>query len=212
MFFAAALLLPGIASAQFILDSGTPPSSGTPDIILNSTGWYAGKFAATAGENITELSAYLAPNSGNGNAFTFAIYADDNGSFLTTRVVNLAGNGLLFNSTAATFSGTGWNSASVNWTVATTGDYWLAVEETATGRNALNLDVPEETSAGTGTVPALAFAYDSNGATGQFSTSSEPPIGLEVTAVPEPSSVALLGAGFLSFFARRRRGHGCGQA
>jgi hypothetical protein len=60
------------------------------------------------------------------------------------------------------------------------------------------LDAPSESSASTGTVPALAFAYA--GSSGQYSTSGAPSIGLEVTAsspVPLPPSLWLLGSGLL---------------
>ncbi len=192
----AALILPGRAQ-QFILDSGTP-TSGTYPILSNSE-WFAGEFAATAGETITQLSAYLTSMTGNGDHFAFDIYSDNGGSFLNTRNSSLSPS----LTATGTYSAPGWSSTSVNWTVPTTGNYWLAIEGNTPGtRNLPTFDVEEETSSSTGTEPALAFAYDTGT---QFKTSGAPPIGLEVT-IPEPAvgPLALLGLLVLSAWTKIR--------
>jgi hypothetical protein len=185
----AAFLMPGVSRAAFLLDTGTPAGTGGP-LLLSSAQSLAGEFSATAGQTITLLSAYLAPNSGNGNSFIFNLYS---GNFLGVRSGQLD----RIDSTTATFTGTGWNSASVNWTVPTTGDYWLAIAANGSGTV---FDAPVETSTSTGTVPALGFA--SAGSSGEFNSMTSG-IGLEVTAaVPEPGIYgSLAGFGLLAFSA-----------
>lgn len=181
----ALLILPGRASAQeFILDSGTPAGTAFP--ILSNSQWFAGEFAATAGQTVTQLSAYLTSMTGNGDNFAFDIYQDNGGSFLNTRNSSL-GNLLEFTDTG-TYTAPGWSRASANWNVPATGNYWLAIEGNTPGtRNLPTFDAQQEISAGTGTAPALAFALDSGT---QFKTSGAPPIGLEVavSAAPLPSA------------------------
>lgn len=193
----AAFLLPERAGATFVLDSGTPTSSTFP--ILNNTDWDAAEFSATAGETITQLSTYLTSMTGNGDNFAFDIYYNTaNGvNFLGTRNAQLSPDGLIALTATGTYAASGWNSTSVNWVVPTTGDYWLAIQGDAPGTRSLpNFDAQEETSASTGTVPALAFAYDSGIS---FATGSGVPIGLEVTvaAVPEPATWGSIAAGGL---------------
>jgi hypothetical protein len=177
----AVFILPHRASAQqFILDSGTPTGTAFP--ILSNSQWFAGEFAATAGQTVTQLSAYLTSMTGNGDNFAFDIYEDDGGAFLNTRNSSLSQ--LLEFTDPGTYAAPGWNTTSASWVVPATGDYWLAIEGDTPGtRNLPTFDAQEETSAGTGTVPALAFALDTGT---QFKTSGAVPIGLEVTAVAAP--------------------------
>jgi len=191
--FSLAAVQSDIASAStVILDTGTPQGTAFP--ILNSIDWYAAEFAATAGEKITQLSAYLKPNTGGqGTAFTFAVYSNTgfiNGRNLTAQY-----------SVGATFEGSGWNSAAANWTVPTTGDYWVVLEMSSSA-----LDLVTETSDTTGTVPALAFA-DATASSHIFAKQTVAPFGIEVTAVPEPSTWAMLILGFagIGVLAYRRR-------
>jgi len=200
---AAFLILPRIASAAFILDTGTPTGSGGP-VVLNGSQWLAGEFSATAGETITSLSAYLdnTATTGAGSTFTFDIYSGT--GFLNTRGVTP-----VF-SAAATFSADGWNTTAVDWVPTTSGNYWLALQlPAASGRNPPAFDAPLETGAGTGTVPAIAFAYA--GSSGQYTLSNADPVGLEVTAVPLPASAWLFASGLLASlgtaFRRRSAAH-----
>ncbi|HTR41699.1 MAG TPA: hypothetical protein VMH87_08800 [Pseudomonadales bacterium] len=187
----AAFALSDRAGAQqFILDSGTPTSSTFP--ILNNSQWFAAEFSATAGQTITQLSTYLTSLTGNGNNFAFDIYQDSYSgiSFLGTRNAQLSPF-LEFTATG-TYTGPGWSSTTVSWVVPATGNYWVAIQgNTAGNRNLPNYDVQEETSATTGTVPALAFATDTGT---QFSSVNAPAIGLQVTAtaVPEPATWSLI--------------------
>lgn len=207
---AAAFLAPGMASASFVLDTGVPLSSGGVPLItggdtLSTAQFLAGEFYVAAGQDVTQLAAYLnLPTGGTGGAFTFDVYGA--GSFLTSRVANLSP----VVTATTTFGGQGWNSVSVNWTPTTSGDYWLALQVPSTG-GTKGLDAPVEAGATTGTVPALGFAYYGAGTSGKYTTTGAPAIGLEVTAtapVPLPASAWLLVSGLLAGLgsvARRRR-------
>jgi hypothetical protein len=200
---AAALLSPGLASASFILDTGTPTGSAGP-AILSYTQWLAGEFAVTAGETdqAYSLSAYLTEGAGQpGNTFTFDVYAA--GSGFTARASSRETP--VFTATG-TFTANGWNFSSTNWTPTSAGNYWLALQ-VASPTDTAGLDAPAEASATTGTVAALGFAYAPS--SGQYTTNSAPYIGLEIAAVPVPLPPALwlLGSGLLAVgtAARRRR-------
>jgi hypothetical protein len=203
---AAAALLPGIASASLILDTGIPTGTTGP-VVLNSAGWYAAEFSDATSSEITTVSAYVGSGTGS---FTFDIYADNlsNVSFTTGKVNTLS----VLATGTGTFSSAGWVTTTLDWTpgaqtTSADGKYWIALEETTTGRNAPTFDLPEETSASTGTAPALAFALEKSGTSGVFSESGAPAIGLQVNAVPLPAGLWLLGSGLfgLGFAGRRNR-------
>jgi len=188
---ASMFMLPGIAGASFVLDTGTPSGTGGPALLYPAQS-LAGEFAVAAGETITSLSAYLTAGTAvAGDTFTFEIISGS----ITSRNPSIA------YSTVATFEGNGWTTANANWTPTVGGDYWLALVQPTTG---YQFDAPLETSALAGTVPALGFAFKT---TGNFSTTNAPAIGLEVTAVPLPASASLMLGGLIAFgfMAGRRR-------
>lgn len=196
---AATCLLPGIASATFVLDTGIP--TGSSVFVLSSTQYLAGEFSVTAGTDIVKLSAYLTQGMGQpGDTFTFDVYAAGNG--FTARS---SGRETPAFTATGTFSANGWNSSSVNWTPTTSGNYWLALQ-VASPKNTKGLDAPSLSSAGSGTVPALGFAYAP--ASGQYTTVGAPSIGLEIssaTPVPLPGALWLLASGLLGVGAMARR-------
>jgi len=184
-------LLPGLAQAQsFILDTGTPSSTPPAEYVIGGASSIAVEFSVTAGETITQLSAYLAPDTGGSN-FTFDIYSSlrTNGNRVGASYVDTG----TFTASSAT-----WVTSSANWVVPATGDYWLALQ----GSTGNNFDAPAESSTTTGTVPAIAFADASSNSF--FYTVSSTPIGVEITATPEPNAwlLALVGVG--AFLVLRR--------
>ena len=186
---AAILTIPSLASADgFVLDSGTPSGGSFP--ILNVNDSYAAEFSASAGQTLTLFSAYLTPNTG-GTTFLFDIYSTlRTTSNRVSPVYTITG----------TYTASGWNSAVADFTVPTTGDYWLAIQ----GVSGSAFDVPTESSTTTGTAPAIAFAT-AGASSDLYSISTTTPVGLEVTATPEPSSwvLALLGVGGFVYLRRR---------
>jgi len=210
---AAAFLLPGVSGATMLLDTGTPTGTGGP-AVLSTTAWSAAEFVAQGGEDITSLAAYVTQSTGPGepgNTFTFDIYS--NSAFIGVRSGQLAP----LATATATYEADGWTTAAVNWTTpgaaGTSSDYWVALEVSSTTQTK-GLDLPQEISNTTGTVPALGFATLSGG---KFTQTGALPIGLEVTAtspVPLPPAAWLLGSGLLGLavFARRKPTQDLGAA
>jgi hypothetical protein len=205
LILATALALIGLwpclaIASTFILDTGTPPPGQTPIPILNSSDWYAAEFSATGGETITQLAAYLTQGAGEpGDTFTFDIFSPS--GFLGGR------NLVPLYSATATYTANGWNSVAANWTVTTTGDYWVALE-VSNSTQTRGLDLPTEASDTSGTVPALAFAVATTNHQFQLETNS--PFGIEVSATPIPAALPLFagGLGMVGWLAHRRKREG----
>jgi hypothetical protein len=193
-----ALGLPGLANAAFVLDTGTPTSM-TMGSSLDGNDFYAAEFNLSAGATVNSIQAYLV-NAGldqPGNTFTVAIYGSD---LLTNRYSSQLFAG------QATYSADGWNGlGNVNFTAATAGNYWVALEVGASD-SAVGLSLPQ-TVAGGGTSPALAFAFNMGSGYGSVGAL---PFGIQVDAtapVPLPAAAWLLlsGIGGLASRVRRRR-------
>ena len=161
----------GEAQASFVLDTGTP--AGSSQLVLSTAQSFAAEFSIGAGVNVTTLSAYLTPNTGNANTFEFEIFSNSP-SFIGARSPTLVYSTAAM--VTATSSTPGWDSVAVNWTPTTGGNYWLAILEPNVGTT---LDVQSETSTGTGTAPALAFASTNTPGTryATFGTGHRPPGG-----------------------------------
>ena len=202
---AAVLLAPGVSGATMLLDTGIPNLNG-PAASLSTVSWSAAEFVAQAGEDVTSLSAYVTAGDGKGkpgDSFTFDIYSAS--SFIGVRTGQL---GTPLATATATYENDGWTTAAVNWitpgAAGTSADYWVALEVSSTSMTN-GLDLPEETSNLTGTVPAAGFATLSSG---KFTTSGALPIGIEVTAtspVPLPPAAWLFGSGLFGLGLLRRR-------
>lgn len=201
LLFAAALALaalePGIASASYLLDTGTP-TTGAASVILNASDWYAAEFTVTAGETITQLSAYMGTDLQTSGSFTWNLYSAS-GTFLGANrespTDTVAG---AFAASGAT-GGTGWNSVAVDWTPAA-GLYWIALQVSSPSQTT-GIDLPESTNSGTAPAGQFAFA----GTNARFATAGAPAIGLQVSAVPLPAAVWLFGSGLLGLGSVIRR-------
>jgi hypothetical protein len=190
-----ATVLPQIANAGFILDTGTP--AGSTSAVLNSSDWYAAEFTVGAGQTISNLSAYLTQGAGQpGNTFTWDLYS-------TSGVFLGANRELPTDTSTGTYSANGWNSTAVNWSVSP-GTYWIALQVSSASQTP-GLDLLTETSTSTGTVPAQAFAFA--GTNARYALETNNPVGVQVSVVPLPAAVWLLGSGLacLGFKGRRRR-------
>jgi MYXO-CTERM domain-containing protein len=194
---AGAPAVPNAASASVLLNTGTPTGSGAP-LLLYSAQSLAAEFSASAGAtSIGSLSAYLTKGTAQaGDSFTFDIYK----SLPTTS--NRSPQPIF--STSANWEQNGWTTATVDWTLPGTGDYWLVLKNSSSGRSSYQFDAPQLTSSSAGPVPALAFeAAPTDG----FFAATTASFGVEVISAPEPSSavLALVGAVFLTRWRRRSK-------
>jgi PEP-CTERM motif len=177
---AAVFTLPSLTYAATILDTGTPTQFSAP-LIISSNASVAVEFAVTQGETLQSLSLYLTPNSlSQPNGFvTLSLYS-----------VNLTNTAVVSPVTQfqLQYTASGWNTANVNYTIPTTGNYWFTLQ--TSGSN--EYDAPEEATQPTGTAPAIEFAQKGSR---EYSPSSTVSFGIQVTATPEPSTWALVMGG-----------------
>jgi hypothetical protein len=189
----AILTLPGIASAQFLLDTGTPTQFTSP-LSVSSASSYGVEFSLTAGESLQQIALYLTPGSQN--------YQNQ---YLTLNLYNVnlttATNPSVLQSFQLQYTASGWNSTATSYVAPATGTYWLTVQTASSG---YTLDAPEEATQPTGTVPAIEFAVKG---TRTYTVNNSASFGIQIGTAPEPSSWALglLAFGFLAFLGIRSR-------
>ena len=199
---ATALFAPGTASAAFVLDTGTPTAGAVLGSLLDYSDFSAAEFNLSAGSTVTGIQAYISnaeQMDSPGDTFTLAIYSAS--GFIGGR------NATPLFSTQATYTADGWNGVSnLSWTATSSGQYWAAVEvNPSSGDTVQGLILPSPQS-GSGTAPALGFAFNDGSGTGYQATTQS--VGLEVTAVapvPQPAAAWLFGSGLLGLGAIRRR-------
>jgi hypothetical protein len=194
----AIFTLPTIASAGLVIvNTGTPTGTGAPALLYSAQS-LAAEFHVSAGESIGTLSAYLTKGTAApGDTFVFDIYQ--------TLPTSSNRNPPLLYSLTEKWEQNGWNTATADWTPATTGNYWLVLKQPVSGRGSWQFDAPPLASSSTGNPPALGFEFA--GSSGFFSATNAPTFGLEITAAAEPSSVALalVWPVFLAYVRRRRK-------
>jgi hypothetical protein len=202
----AGAIAPGLASASFVLDTGTP--GGSSSTTLDSVQWVAAEFTLSSAEDITSISTYI--NGGttgqlNTDSYSYFFYTP---SVIGARGASGRSAAQEGNSITGYFTvNGGWNTTATNVTLGP-GTYYLAVETSAGDTKGLYL--PTETSAGTGTAPAQGFAwYSTTGTSSEFATGSAPTFGVQISAtpVPLPAAAWLLagGLGMVGTRIRRRR-------
>jgi hypothetical protein len=187
----AAGVLPLVAHAQIIVNTGTPTGTNPPAVLYPAQS-LAAEFSVTAGETIGTLSAYLNQGTAQPNDFfTFNIYQTLPGRNGSSPVYSISDQ----------WTQNGWNSITASWTPTNGGNYWLALTQPNVG---YQFSVPSLTSSSTGNPPALGFEY--SGVNGQYTANSAPTFGVEILAAPEPASwtLALVCAATFAFWRFRR--------
>jgi hypothetical protein len=185
----------GMAQAALVLDSGVPNMTGR--LALDATDYAAAEFHLGAGQIITGIQAYIAGgNSGNpGDAFTIALYAADG---------PISGNaalpGTLEWSGIAAYQADGWTGLD-NLSIGglTEGNYWAAFE-VADSSNTAGLELPVVSTGGT--APALAYAFNAGSG---YQLPGASGFGVQVSAVPVPAALWLMGSALMPVGALARR-------
>ncbi len=178
---AAVSLMSNLAKAQTdLVNTGTP--TGGAFVESDSSQSFAAEFSIQSGQTITSIAPYLTLGGSNaqpGESFTLDIYATLPGR-------NGAG-GVLDYTVTGQWEADGFTPVTTNWTASNTGDYWVAVVNSNSATNFLDLE--DLASASTGDPAALGFEWA--GSSGSYSASGAPSFGLEIVATPEPASWAL---------------------
>jgi hypothetical protein len=190
-----ALLTAGAAQAATVVDTGTPNNHGA-SLALDSTNWLAGQVTFNQALQITSVQVYLDDIFGDGGNFNLALYSDNGNNMI---------GGQLYTG-VATYESTGWNGLSnLNWAVSS-GKYWVGIEVDAD--SSTNLLAPQYVAnqlTNTAFSPDGGYSYSYRNISGT-GVNSNLSFGVQVAAVPEPETYAMLlvGLGLMGFWARRK--------
>jgi hypothetical protein len=192
------LLAAGSANAALVVDTGTPNNSGS-QLLLDGNDWLAGQVTFNQSLQITSIQAYLDEIfPGSGGDFNVTLYSD-NGS-------NKIGSQLY--SGVATYSSTGWNGLSnLSWAVSS-GKYWVGLEVDGNTQSsslvAAQYSPNQLANTAFSADGGSSYSYRNISGTGLNSNMS---FGVQIAAVPEPDTYAMLmaGLGLIGFVARRKQ-------
>jgi hypothetical protein len=191
-----------------VIDSGTPSASALGAFAIDANDWFAGEVSFAQAATLDSIQVYITGAS-QGDTFDLTLYADGAGQ-----------PGAVAQASAqVTFSADGWNglsglasSASAGaWNVAV-GNYWIGIEVLGSSTMSTGmLNVGASNTGASGTSGLVNTAWYSVGSTAGYSRlglGSANQFGLQVGAVPEPSTWATLALGLAllggSAVARRR--------
>lgn len=184
------LLQADISQAALVLDSGTPDQTKFP-LVLDGANYAAAALALTANTTLTSIEGFItagAFGSSTGDTFTIALYDD----------ASIA-HGAPLMAQQASYQADGWNGLSnLHWDIATAGNYWLAFEVSGNDNASLQLPVV----ARNGTLPALGYAFNAGAGYGPMIGED---FGVQVSAVPLPSSLWLVAVPIVGLGATMRR-------
>ena len=193
---AIASLMATPSSLAHTIDTGTPNGKAVGALAFDSNDAYAGQVSFASTARIDAILAHVLGGTA-GETFTIALYSD---------APSHVPGSLLF-SRSATFAADGWNGVSGlnGWKVAA-GIYWVAFEIGFSDTLGASSDTGALLDRGV-PLPLARTAFDAGG--GYRSTASPLDFGLQLdaTAIPAPSTMALLfgGLAVLVTVSRRRR-------
>lgn len=200
-FLMAMGLASGAAHAASVVDTGTPSNAIGAGFAFNSGHSYAGQFSSVGNLTINSIQGYFSTDAGNVTISLFSNLADGDGGYTP-------GSALQSTSFATTAGALAWNGASaLNWAVGQ-GTYWVVFSSSYGAGSQASMP-------GYAGNPLSGYALTQGGnwydaadlglnqglrVEGTISLPAPP-----VTAVPEPTSLAMLGLGLVVVGAMARR-------